>query len=109
MVLSIDEMGRTFLEHPDTKVPLSGFKVPFWDELCELTKKLARMCPDCHIMGWDMALTDSGWVMVECNYGPNNVYQYAIGGMRKEFRTIRKKLDAKKYVMLNHFDSIHKP
>ncbi len=108
-VSSIDEMGCSFVVHPDTKVPLLGFKIPFWEELCELTKKMASMCPDCHVMGWDMALTDSGWVMVECNYGPNNVYQYAVGGMWKEFRKIRKKLGAQKYVMLKQYDSNHRP
>ena len=95
-----DESRHFYSVHPNTNVPLIGFQIPQWKELCELVKKMAGECPDCHIMGWDMAFSDKGWVVVEVNYGPNIFYQYVAGGARKEFVMVRKKLHAKKYSML---------
>lgn len=91
------QRGSYYTTHPDTHISLMGFQVPLWNELCESVKKIASSCPDCHIMGWDMALTDKGWVVVECNYGPCIVIQWALcRGVRDEFEEIRKRLHAKK-------------
>ena len=88
-----DEFHHTFLEHPDTKIPLIGFKVPKWQEACEMAKHLANLIPDCHFVGWDFALTDKGWVMVEGNHSPLLIWQIATGkGIRKEFSQMRKRL-----------------
>lgn len=92
-----ERRGSSYTIHPDTHKPLIGFQIPCWDELRETIKSMAAMCPDCHIMGWDMALTDKGWVVVECNYGPELLIQWALGrGVRDEFEVIRDKLHAKK-------------
>ena len=92
-----EQRGSSYTIHPDTHKPLIGFQIPCWDELRETIKSMASMCPDCHIMGWDMALTDKGWVVVECNYGPELLIQWALGrGVRDEFEVIRDKLHAKK-------------
>ena len=91
-----DESRHAYVVHPDTNVSLIGFQIPQWNKLCEIVKEMARICPDCHIMGWDMAFSDQGWVVVECNYGPNLVYQYITRGVAKEFKKVQKKLHAKK-------------
>lgn len=95
-----DEARNAYIEHPESKKSLIGFEIPKWYELCQLTKDMASTCPDCHIMGWDMAYTEKdGWVVVECNYGPNLVSQFATNvGVRDEFEYVRKKLGAKRYV-----------
>lgn len=93
-----DEKGRVFKKHPDTGKSLIGFQIPQWEELVSMTKEMASHLPDCHILGWDLALTDKGWCVVECNYGPNIVYQYGMRkGIRREFEQVRKRLGAKKY------------
>ena len=89
--------GSLYTHHPDTNMPLVGFQIPCWDELCETVKSLASRCPDCHIMGWDMALTDKGWIVIECNYGPCIVFQWGVNrGVRDEFEEIRDRLHVKK-------------
>lgn len=96
-IRAADERGNVFLRHPDTNKNLIGFAMPEWDSLCQSVKEMAAMCPDCPIMGWDMALTDDGWCVVECNYGPGIIYQYANqSGVRKDFKAIRKRLGAKR-------------
>ena len=91
------QRGSSYTIHPDTRKPLIGFQIPSWNELCETLKSMASRCPDCQIMGWDMALTDKGWTVVDCTYGPELVIQWALGrGVRDEFEEIRNRLHAKK-------------
>lgn len=92
-----EQRGSSYTIHPDTHKPLIGFQIPCWNELRETIKTMASMSPDCRIMGWDMALTDKGWVVVECNYGPELLIQWASGrGVRDEFEVIKERLHAKK-------------
>lgn len=91
------QRGSSYQVHPDTQKPLIGFQIPLWDELCETIRFLASKCPDCHIMGWDMALTENGWSVVECSYGPEIVIQWALNrGVRNEFEEVKKRLHAKR-------------
>lgn len=93
-----DERRNKYKVHPDSNISLIDFEIPKWDNLCCMVKEMASLCPDCHIMGWDMALTSDGWVVVECNYGPNLIYQYvAESNFREEFSAIRKRLGARKF------------
>ena len=88
-----DEFHHTFVEHPDTGIPLVGFKVPKWKEACMLAKQLAEILPDCRFIGWDLALTDKGWVMVEGNHSPLLIWQIAAGeGIRKDFSQMKKRI-----------------
>lgn len=109
IIVAVDKSGKAFAAgdenrnsysiHPESKANIIGFEIPKWKELCTLCKEMAAICPDCHIMGWDMAFTDNNeWVVVECNYGPNLVSQYVTGvGIKREFIKMRKKLGIKLY------------
>ena len=68
--LARDEACITYLRHPDTGVVLPGHKIPQWEELLATVEKLARVRPEQVLAGWDLALTDKGWVMVEANIRP---------------------------------------
>ena len=94
----VDESGQQYSSHPDTQVPLSGYQVPCWDNLRKMLKEMAMLCPDCHTIGWDMALSEKGWVVVEGNYGPEILFQYvAREGIYEDFLRIRKRLHAKRF------------
>ncbi len=74
----VDELGREYITHPDSGLPIKGFQIPRWDELVTLSYQLARVLPEQHYVGWDLALTeDKGWVMVEGNGGGQFIHQYA--------------------------------
>lgn len=62
-----DEMGVSYEKHPDTGHELIGFQVPRWDESLSLAKELSQVLPGCPFVGWDLALTNDGWVVVEGN------------------------------------------
>lgn len=56
-----------YLRHPDTGVQIIGMQIPRWEELLKLVDELARIVPEQRYVGWDLALTEDGWVMVEGN------------------------------------------
>lgn len=93
-IAACDESRNTYTVHPDSQKDLVGFQVPRWNEACELTKRIARLLPEAAMVGWDLALTDSGWILVEGNGFPLIIYQIATGkGLRNEFDQIIKRLD----------------
>lgn len=62
-----DEEGNRYILHPDTGKQLVGFQIPRWNELLILAEKLASVMPSVRYVGWDLALTAEGWVLVEGN------------------------------------------
>lgn len=56
-----------YLKHPDTGAQIIGMQLPRWDELLSMVDELARVEPQQKYVGWDLALTEDGWVMVEGN------------------------------------------
>ena len=92
LIAASDEKQAVFTKHPDTGVELIGATIPRWDELCECVKKMALLFPECRFVGWDMALTDNGWVLVELNTLPMNGWQIASGiGVKKEFNEMKRR------------------
>ena len=62
------ETGFSAIIHPDTSAQIIGMKIPRWEEACHLAALLATIVPEQPYVGWDLALTDDGWVMVEGNH-----------------------------------------
>jgi len=54
-------------EHPDSGAALEGRQLPCWDELLQLVQQAAGRLPGLHAVGWDVALTPAGPVIVEAN------------------------------------------
>ncbi len=60
--------GGQWLEvHPDSKVRFTGRTLPYWQETVELCTKAAKVSPRLHSIGWDVALTPQGPVLIEGN------------------------------------------
>lgn len=53
--------------HPVTGVSLDGFAIPYWQEAIELVSSAQRHFRELRTLGWDVALTDCGPVIVEAN------------------------------------------
>jgi hypothetical protein len=58
---------RSFSEHPETGQRIDGFVLPFWGELVELALRAQRSLPRLKSVGWDIAATEHGVVLVEAN------------------------------------------
>lgn len=53
--------------HPRTGVPFTGFMVPFWDETKNLVRDIAPLFLPLRTIGWDVAPTSNGPVILEGN------------------------------------------
>ncbi len=62
---------RAHSHHPDSGAPIVGTVVPNWSALCELARQGARILKDTALIGWDLASTDDGAMIVEANYTPD--------------------------------------
>lgn len=86
--------------HPDSKQFFVGQAVPFWQELLELVQKAAETLPWCNAIGWDVAITADGPVLVEGNGQWNpSIGQAFTGGLltpelRKELAELGLRLPA---------------
>lgn len=69
----MDWNGDAGKSHPDSKIKFKGFQIPKWDELLIIVKSLASEVSEMHCIGWDLALTSDGWVLVEGNARPQCV------------------------------------
>jgi hypothetical protein len=75
--------GTVHFAHPDTGFEFSDFDVPDFDSALEMTKVAAAHLPYC-LVGWDVAITPDGPVLIEGNHNPH-IYgaEIADGGYKK--------------------------
>lgn len=94
---TIDESLNKYDIHPNSGIPLIGFQIPQWRDAIATAKQLANVLPDVRYVGWDLALTDNGWVLVEGNEkGMFIGFQLPTHqGFRKEFNQICKEAGIK--------------
>lgn len=89
VIVTADEFGKTYNVHPDTNTHLIGFQIPRWDEAKQLVKEMALIVASNRYSSWDMALTSSGWELVEVNAKGQFLWQYATKqGFRDEITDI---------------------
>lgn len=72
--------------HPVTKVPVVGFRIPYWEKCKDLIIKAAKLTPGNRSIGWDVAVTNDGPVLIEANHNWN-LLSMSPGrkGYKKEF------------------------
>lgn len=56
-----------YARHPDTQQAIEGFVIPYWDEARDLLLRAHSSLPKLKTLGWDLAVTDKGPVIVEAN------------------------------------------
>ena len=67
---AIDGNDVEYYEHPISKEKIVGFKVPMFDKAKELVCKAAEELPQVAYIGWDVAITQHGPVLIEGNCYP---------------------------------------
>ncbi len=76
----IIEGGGVFIKHPNSDYKLEGFQVPFFKQACDLVLLATKYFPN-RIVGWDIAITKSGPVIIEGNHNPSlHVTDVGFGG-----------------------------
>ena len=86
----MDESGIQYAMHPDNGIKFKGYRMPDWEGCLKLCKEITPMVKGVKAIGWDLAHTDCGWVIVEGNLfsqfiGPQMTKQR---GMKKEWLAV---------------------
>lgn len=71
---AIDRNDNIYSVHPISNQKFVGFKVPMFKEAVDLVKECAKIVPEVAYVGWDVAISEDGPVIVEGNCFPG-VYQ----------------------------------
>lgn len=85
-----DEFLCAYETHPDTNAKFCGYQLPQWDDMRRMAKEMSAKMPGVKYIGWDLAHTDQGWVVIEGNgsgqfIGPQIVWKK---GFKKEIERI---------------------
>ncbi len=75
--------GKKFTKHPDTGFEFRGFKIPYFQEAKDLCLSTSMIIPN-RLIGWDIAITPHGPIIIEGNPAPGFLIgEYYHGGYLK--------------------------
>ncbi|HEX6741950.1 MAG TPA: sugar-transfer associated ATP-grasp domain-containing protein, partial [Sphingomicrobium sp.] len=57
--------------HPTSGAPIAGFELPHWAEFRSFTERAHRAFADRIMVGWDVAITPDGLILIEGNGAPD--------------------------------------
>lgn len=69
---AFDKDGIYYETHPYTDCVIKGYKLPYWNESIELVCKAARVISQVGYVGWDVAVTENGPLLIEGNPFPGH-------------------------------------
>src|SRR5690606_29801636 len=68
-----DYGGESFEKHPTTGFVFKGKELPYSRDVVDLVTMAAKLFPELEIVGWDIAYTNEGPVILEGNDNPHIV------------------------------------
>ena len=70
--------ARNIDTHPVSGKAITGMQLPCWDEACTMAREVHAMLPEFGVIGWDIAVSPEGPLIIECNTNPiHTLYQLA--------------------------------
>lgn len=66
-----DKSGRTYLEHPTSKIRFAEYRIPKWEEVLKLATRIQKTFHYYKILGLDVTLSKDGPVLYEINSTPD--------------------------------------
>lgn len=63
-----DSCGQVHEVHPESEIPIAAFRLPMFDDVLAFVDRIARVVPQVRYVGWDIAVTPEGPVLVEGNW-----------------------------------------
>ena len=92
---AVDRKGNSYEKHPFTNTKIKGFKIPFYKETIDMCIKASEVIPEIRYIGWDIAITKDGPLIIEGNELPGyDLYQSKVHmnenkeGLKKVFDKI---------------------
>jgi len=80
--IQVDNMHNPIYVHPGTDIVMVGQRIPFWNEVMQMVTKAAKVLPQLHYVGWDVAVTEQGPLIIEGNPSPGFGLLEGIGNTR---------------------------
>lgn len=65
-----DYNKKLYMKHPVSGVQFLGLTIPNWSKAIALVKTAHSRLPQCKLLGWDIAITQTGADIVEANNAP---------------------------------------
>lgn len=75
--------------HPDTGAAIEGVRIPRWEELCNALLEAVHSAPFLVYVGWDVAVTEDGFFIVEGNKNTDMDLLQVHGGLLKDSKLRR--------------------
>lgn len=70
----------TYVKHPVTNNQIVGFHIPYWKETIKMITEVAWIVPEIKTVGWDVAITKLGPIIIEGNDNWNkDIFQIPYG------------------------------
>lgn len=74
MYPAADENDYTYSTHPISGEEIPGFQIPHWEEVKDMTLSLTKIIPTIQYVGWDIAVTENGPLLIEGNRYPAHAF-----------------------------------
>lgn len=93
-----DDKKQRIADPAAVGAPAEGTQIPCFSELLPFLTETCAVVPDLHWIGWDLALTENGWCMVEGNSACQLVGAQTgrQTGMKTQLRAAHKQLKSKR-------------
>ncbi|MCI9233168.1 MAG: hexapeptide transferase [Bacilli bacterium] len=73
---AVNKKNIIFTKHPETNISIEGFQIPEWENVKELVLEAAKVVPQVGLVGWDVAISEKGPLLIEGNEFPgHDIYQ----------------------------------
>ncbi len=77
--VAVDKKGNVYEKHPLTHTSIVGFQIPKWKEVLSLVKEASTRVPNVGMVGWDVAISNKGPLIIEGNEFPGyDIYQLPV-------------------------------
>lgn len=63
----LDKGMNEYIKHPSSGIVMVGYQLPMFEELKEYVRRLDSVLPGANVVGWDIAITPSGFDFIEMN------------------------------------------
>lgn len=75
----MDGFGNRYIFHPQTNTCMLGFQIPYWSEILLMIEHAANYVPEVRWVGWDVAISSKGPLLVEANHNPDQEFLEFLG------------------------------
>lgn len=101
--------------HPYKNICIKNFSIPYFEEVKSLAIECAKLVPEVKYIGWDIAITNKGPVVIEGNGGPMSYADEQLlsikeksEGVKNYYSKLKEYYNFKKYPNIEKIENITK-